>query len=188
MRKSTAAILFTGVIALSCLAGCSSKSENVAPKEENTVGIANPWVDIDENEAAPLCENLFMIPEGATNARWSKCESLGDPDKGIGPLVQADFVYDDMEFCARAQQGAMEDSDISGVYADWAVGPEEATLSTPGGGSLPGRTYRAIDEEGYRDLITWYDSGIPAKYSLTVEAPDLDGFDIQAVAEQMLRP
>ncbi len=189
MKKSIASIVLIGVVAIVSLAGCASKGGDAAAKEEeNTVGIANPWVDIDEKEAGELCKNLFVMPEGATNVRWCKCESLGDPDKGIGPLVQANFVYDGMDFCARAQQGAAEDTDISGVYADWAVGPEEATLTTPDGGSMPGKAYRAIDEEGYRDLITWFDGGISAKYSLTVEASDLDGFDIQAVAEQMLRP
>ena len=57
-----------------------------------------------------------------------------------------------------------------------------------GEGHMSGKTYRAIDETEYTDLITWYDIEIGIKYSLSVSAPDLDGFDIQAIAEQMYDP
>ena len=50
---------------------------------------------------------------------------------------------------------------------------------------MEGKMYRAINDSGYIDLITWYDVEIGIKYSLSVAAKDLDGFDIQAVAEQM---
>ncbi len=44
---------------------------------------------------------------------------------------------------------------------------------------------RERNDSGYLDLITWYDIEIGIAYSLTTAAADLDGFDIQAVAEQM---
>ncbi len=65
------------------------------------------------------------------------------------------------------------------------MGPEDATLANWGEGHMPGKTYRAINETGYVDMITWYDIEIGIAYSLSVAAADLDGFDIQAVAEQM---
>ncbi|WP_292213581.1 hypothetical protein [Butyrivibrio sp.] len=34
-------------------------------------------------------------------------------------------------------------------------------------------------------MITWYDVEIGISYSLSTQDKDLDGFDIQAVAEQM---
>jgi hypothetical protein len=59
------------------------------------------------------------------------------------------------------------------------------TLANWGEGNMPGKMYRSVNDTGYMDLITWYDIEIGIKYSLSVSAPDLDGFDIQAVAEQM---
>ena len=155
------------------------------PGEEPYVGMANPWVEITEEDAKKLCVRLFKAPEGAKVEAWLKCDDLGDPANGINPLIQLSFQYDDMEFTARAQQGASEDTDISGIYADWAVGPEDSTLANWGGGNMKGKAYRSVDESGYIDLIEWYDVEIGIKYSLSVSAEDLDGFDIQGVAEQM---
>ena len=53
---------------------------------------------------------------------------------------------------------------------------------------MQGKSYRAADDQGYMDLITWYDIEIGIAYSLSVGAKDLDGFDLQAVAEQMYDP
>ena len=153
--------------------------------EETAVGIANPWVTITEEEANKNCIRLFKAPEGATNQEWSMCEELGDPDKGVGPLIQLSFTLDDLNYTARAQQGASPDADIAGNYVEWTVGPEEATLANWGEGNMAGETYRRLDDSGYLDMITWYDVEIGISYSLTVGAEDLDGFDIQGVAEQM---
>ena len=199
-------IILTTVLAMSVgmIAGCGSASETAqepaqtesaqeatteaAATEQSTeeaVGMANPWVDITEEEANSLCARLFKAPEGATVEGWSKCEELGDSSKGIGPLVQLSFSLDNNEFTARAQQGASEDTDIAGLYVDWTVGPTDTTLANWGGGNMTGKTYRSINDTGYVDLITWYDMEIGISYSLSVAAKDLDGFDIQAVAEQM---
>ena len=177
-------IAFTGVLvlALTSLTGCG----NSAPEEP--VGIANPWVDITEDEAKQLCMRLFKAPDGAKVHLWQKCEALGDPEKNIGPLVQLDFEFDGMDFTARAQEGASEDADISGMFVEWSEGPDDVTLANWGEGNMAGKTYRAVGDTGYIDLITWYDVEIGIKYSLSVEAADLDGFDIQSVAEQMYDP
>ena len=201
----TALALTAGVIA-GCGAGdgaalqeateSEATQEEAAPEDANAaaadsaeteqaVGLANPWVTITEDEAKELCTRLFKAPEGATDVEWLKCEDLGDPEKSVGPLVQLSFKLDDREFTARAQQGAAEDADIAGNYVEWTVGPEDATLANWGEGHMPGKTYRAINETGYVDMITWYDIEIGIAYSLSVAAADLDGFDIQAIAEQM---
>ena len=147
--------------------------------------MANPWVEISEEEANEACARLFKAPEGATNVTWRICKDLGNPEQGIGPLVQLDFTLDDMPFTARAQQGASEDADIAGNYVEWTVGPEDTTLANWGEGNMAGKFYRSIGDTGYVDMITWYDVEIGISYSLSVAAADLDGFDIQAVAEQM---
>ncbi len=178
------------IMAAVCVAGfcsCGAKKESAPAESENEpfVNMVNPWVEITEQEALTLCENLFKIPDGATVHEWMKCDRLGDPAKNKGPLIQVNFEYDNTLFTARAQQGALEDEDISGVYADWIDGPDDVTLVGWGDGNMKGKTYRSISEEGYTDLITWYDSNIGVKYSLTVTAADIDGFDIQSVTEQM---
>ncbi|SFC43651.1 hypothetical protein [Butyrivibrio sp. YAB3001] len=166
----------------------TAEASDSADAKEETVGIANPWVSITEEEAKEKCFRLFKAPDGATNQEWSMCEELGDPEKYLGPLVQLSFTLDDMSFTARAQQGAAEDADIAGNYVDWTVGPDEVTLANWGEGNMTGKTYRAVTDTGYVDMITWYDIEIGIAYSLSVAATDLDGFDIQAVAEQMYNP
>ena len=203
MKRRLIVLLTALTLTAGLIAGCGSSEgaadaeaipEEVAQESDNAanadaseavVGMANPWVTITEDEAKELCLRLFKAPEGAQVQEWLKCEDLGDPDKGIGPLVQLSFELDGMEFTARAQQGASQDADIAGNYVEWTVGPEEVTLANWGGDNMTGETYRAITDTGYVDMITWYDTEIGISYSLSVAAADLDGFDIQAIAEQM---
>ena len=161
-----------------------TRAEDVT-EDATEVGMANPWVEITEEEADTLCPRLFTVPEGANVQEWLKCDELGNPDEELGSVVQLSFELDGMDFTARAQYGAAEDADISGLYVDWTVGPDDVTLANWGEGHMSGKTYRSINEDGYVDLITWYDVEIGIKYSLSVAAKDLDGFDIQAIAEQM---
>ena len=151
--------------------------ENEGPKEE----VANPWRDCTEDEALDSCPRLFKAPDGAEDITWKMMEKTGE-DKG--PLVELDFSLDGMDFCARAMYGADENEDIHGLYYEWDA-EDDATLSGWGEGNMQAKCYRAIEDDGYVDLITWYDIEIGIAYSLSVAAPDLDGFDIQAVAEQM---
>ena len=196
-------ITLTTVLAMTfgVVTGCGSTpaAEDTAPAQEateaatvaesataeETVEMSNPWIEISEQEAIGSCLRLFKAPEGAENIGWMKCDSLADPDNGVGPLIQLDFSLDGRNFTARAQQGAAEDADIAGNYINWTVGPEDCTLANWGGGNMSGKFYRAINDTGYVDLITWYDIEIGISYSLTVADKDLDGFDIQAIAEQM---
>lgn len=194
MRIMIAAVMAASTILCGCGGAAAQKTEEKteqkteevsAEAKEPSVGMANPWVEITEDDADKLCLRLFKAPEGAKVEAWLKCDDLGDPANGVNPLIQLSFWYDDMEFTARAQQGAAEDTDISGIYTEWTVGPEDATLANWGGGNMRGKTYRSVNESGYIDLIEWYDTEIGIKYSLSVAAADLDGFDIQGVAEQM---
>ena len=154
-------------------------------KTDSGVGMANPWTEITEEEADRLVARLFKAPEGAEDVTWFKCEELGDKSKNLSPMVQLSFTLNGLPFTARAQQGAPEDADIAGLYVDWTVGPEDATLANWGQGKMAGKTYRSMNDTGYVDLITWYDVEIGIAYSLSTAAADLDGFDIQAIAEQM---
>jgi phosphatidylethanolamine-binding protein (PEBP) family uncharacterized protein len=111
-------------------------------------------------------------------------DSAADESSGIGSLVQAEFTLDEMEFTARAQYGVDEDTDISGMYYEWTA-TDDVTLANWGDGNMKGKVYRYVGDGEMADLCTWYDVEIGIAYSLSVTAADLDGFDIQAVAESM---
>ena len=194
-------VLYVALVALLCvltMTACNSKqkaepqavpevyngssSGNAQATKGTAVGMANPWVEITEEEAHDYCPQLFKVPDGAVAQAWMKCEDLADPSTGVGPMVQLSFAQYGMNFTARAQKGASEDADISGLYTEWTVGPMDVTLAN---WDETGKMYRAIKDTGYIDLITWYDPSAGIMYTLSVAAADLDGFDIQAVAEQM---
>ena len=104
-----------------------------------------------------------------------------------GDMVQLDFRMEGVAFTARAQYGVGENEDISGMYYDWDV-QDDVTLANWGEGHMQGKTYRSLGDGWTVDLCTWYDIEIGIAYSLSAEAADLDGFDIQAIAEQMYDP
>ena len=72
---------------------------------------------------------------------------------------------------------------IEGMYYTWDR-TDDITLANWGGGEMKGTYSRAVGEET-ADLITWYDVEIGISYSLSTVTDDLDGFDLQAIAESM---
>ncbi len=214
MKKRFMVLAVTGVMSAAMLAGCGEKAAPTespavqtgqeateapktteapetteAPKGEGAenpgeVGMANPWRDSTEEEANELIPRLFTAPDGAEVLSWMV---LDDPTEANGednPLVDLQFELDGNIFDARAQVTGDDYLDLSGLYYEWTA-EDEVTLANWGGGNMKGNTYRNINDTGYVDLITWYDVEIGISYSLSVAAEDLDGFDIQAVAEQM---
>ena len=130
---------------------------------------------------------MFKIPDGAEDEAWSIMDSAADESANIGPLVQATFTMDGMEFTARAQYGVAAETDISGMYYDWTAA-ENVTLANWGDGNMEGTVCRYVGDGEMTDLCTWYDIEVGISYSLSVSAADLDGFDIQAIAEMMYDP
>ena len=160
-----------------------------APTEEVTeseaVGMANPWRSCTALEAKIACPRMFKAPDDAVVNGWMMMDVESDENGIPGPLIELDFRMDGVDFTARAQYGADMDADISGLYYDWIV-TDDVTLANWGMGFMEGKVSRYIGDDGWTiDLCTWYDVEIGIAYSLSAEAADLDGFDIQAVAEQM---
>ena len=196
-------VITTLIISLT-LAGCASIDVNVntkdsdkketeaveeaveTPEKENSEQMANPWREITAEEAAKN-PRMFIPPEGATNVVWRILDSAAD-ENGAGPLIELDFdevdEYHTQSFTARYQYGVDQNKDISGMYYDWAA-TDEGTLAHWGEGNMPGKFSRYVSDEEMADLATWYDIEVGISYSLSTVAPDLDGFDIQAVVEQM---
>ena len=161
-----------------------AKQEN---ETEQEVGMDNPWREITEEEAAEAIPNLFKAPEGAKVLAWTMLDDATEANGKAGPLVDLQFTLDELIFDARAQVTGDDYVDLSGLSYEWTA-QDEVTLAGWGEGNMQAKTYRNIGESGMLDLITWYDTEIGISYSLSVAATDLEGFDIQAVAEQMYAP
>ena len=198
MKKRT--LITMGTVAMTAallLAGCGTKVEDQPAEEtaeateaeettdeETHTAVENAWVEITEDEAREACSRLFKAPEGAKVLGWSKLDG-SEADSSTGkPLIQLEFELDGNIFTARVQDGAAEDADISGTFAEWND-ESDVTLANWGGGAMPAKIKRSVNDAGMQDLCTWYDIEIGISYSVSVAAADLEGFDIQAVAEQM---
>ncbi len=159
-----------------------TEAEAEEPKEESTQ-LANPWRECTAEEAKEACPRLFKAPDDAMVNGWTMMDV--DSEDGIpGPIVQLDFRSEGKSFTARAQYGAGENDNIDGMNYDWTVS-DEVTLANWGEGNMKGVYNRYVGDSGMVDLLTWYDYEIGIAYSVSVEADDLDGFDLEAIAEQM---
>ncbi|MCR4924575.1 MAG: hypothetical protein K5931_11260 [Lachnospiraceae bacterium] len=195
--KRFIALMITGMMSASmvaCAANNNAAADNAKPEAEATeaaaepteepkeekaeAGLANPWSDITEEEAMEIIGYTMKAPKGASNVVWSKME---DKD---AELVQLTFDLDGMTFTARVKAVEDENEDISGCNYEWTV-EDEVTLANWGEGNMPGKVCRYIGDDETVDLCTWYDIETGNSYSLSVSAKDLDGFDIQAVAESL---
>ena len=178
MKKRILAALSV-LLMMMAISACGRNSENVQDAE-----ISNPWRDITAAEAEVLCPDSFTAPDGAENVSWSVLDSAADPSGIPGPLVQLSFDLYGMHFTAREQITGSTASDQSGMYYDWTY-QTEIILRNWGTADLAGTYFRFIGENGYADLCIWYDAGPGVSYSLSTAAEDLDGFDLQAVAEAL---
>lgn len=178
-KKAIAAIAIILGLAVCGQCGCSSGS----PAKDNTedssnVQIANPWHEITEDEAKQIIPRLFKVPAGAENVEWSVMES------DTGSLVQLSFVLNGEVYTARAQVTGDATADISGMHYEWTQSTD-ITLANWGDGQMKGKYYRYIGEDEWADLCTWYDEQSQVSYSLSVASRNLDGFDLQGIAEAL---
>ena len=188
MKKT---IAFGILLVMLALTACGQTAPAAAPASEpaaepqqevETVQIPNPWRDVTEAEAKALCPGSLTVPDGAENPRWSVMETAGAP-----ALVQLDFNRDGYSYTAREQATGDRDADISGMFYTWTE-QTEMTLSNWEESAKSGTCFRYIGENEWVDLCTWYDTAKGISYSLSVTAKDLDGFDLQAVAEALCVP
>lgn len=139
------------------------------------VGMANPWVETTAEEMAQTIGVELGVPEGAENIVWRMM-----PEVGMGEMT---FTWDGMDYTARVQPTA-EFEDISGLYYEWEH-EEPCQVSW-----CEGKLMRTTDaDQGLTiDLCLWFDVVPGVMYAVSASAPDLDGFDILAAAEQLFVP
>ena len=102
MKKKLISMICILGVTSSLLAGCAvaapaatepaqeetvEETEEAEKEEEGMVGIANPWVEITEEEAMSYCNRLFKAPEGAKDVTWRMLEG-SEKESVVGkPLV-----------------------------------------------------------------------------------------------------
>lgn len=180
MKKTVAIAVLILMLVLTPLGQRSLAAETSVVGE--SVQMPNPWRDIAEAEAKELCPGSLGVPEGAENAHWSIME-----EEGMPPLVQLSFDLNGLSFTAREQANGSEAADISGMCYTWTA-QTEMTLQNWEESAKSGTYYRWIGEDKWADLCLWYDTAKGISYSLGVTAKDLDGFDLQAIAEALHTP
>ena len=144
-------------------------------ESEPVIGMPNPVVATD---AKGIMEKLgfeFKVPKDAKNVKYSIIS-----DK----IAQMDFTLDGMDFTARIgqEEGPEIMSDISGMYYKWDT-EEDCKVA-----HCAGKVMRAIADGKTHDVCIWHDVVPGLVYSVSVSAPDLDGFDITAIAEAVFSP
>ena len=137
------------------------------------VGVANPWTDTTREGMMEAIGLTLGVPEGATNVTW---RMMKDPQMG-----ELQFTWYGEDYTARVAPAEVFE-DISGLYYEW---DQEAACAV---GRCEGVTRRAHAEGETVDVCLWYDALTGLMYSVSAAAPDLDGFDILAAAEQVYVP
>lgn len=139
------------------------------------LNMANPWEDMTAEQLEEASGLHFNVPEDAEEVvlRYLRSENL----------AEMQFSWNGGRYCARIQPLALaggEMTDISGVYGDWEN--EEAVQI----GNCSGTIALARDDTaGWVERCLWVDAENGLQYSLTVTAPDVDGLDLTAIAEQI---
>ena len=168
MKKITILLIVLSLFAILCSA-CGQ-----APQAEDNTGLPNP---LKETDAEGIMQTLglgFGVPEGAGEVSYY---IINDE------TAEMRFTIDTTRFKARIKPSA-EFEDISGMYYDWT-----ATIDTWKVQHCDARNMSYISETEDDAMVTlWYDAAPGLMYSLSAVDNDLNGLDLQVLADQIFIP
>ena len=151
---------------------------SAAGTDSQDVSTANPWEVMTAEDLQNTIGIMFHAPKDAdkTAYRWF----------AAARLAEMQFFLNGGDYIFRAQPVALdvgEMPDISGLYFTWEK-QEPATVA-----GFNGMLSQAKTETGNTvERVLWYDNTTGTMHSLSVTAPDVDGLDLAAVAEQIVLP
>ena len=198
MKKKLILTLTAAAVSMAMITGCGSSSETATTEasqteseaaesteaegtesEEDVIGMANPWIESDEQGVLEATGFDMKAPEGATDVAYSYI-----PDN---KLAQMQYVLDDINWTYRMEPSD-ELMDISGMYYGWTE--DDGDKGTVSGREAVYYGYLAPEDsdEESAQLVNWYDAVTGVTYSLSAVAKDLNGMDIQAYAEKLYVP
>ena len=160
-------------------AGCTKTEPAATPvnttsevSSEANTQIANPWTDTTADDLKKDLGEAAILPDGAENVVYRVLTE----DK----LYEVQFDKDGLSYNYRMQK-ASELTDISGLNYTWTF-EEDADFN---GNKAKNR--RSITDELWVDNLMWYDASSGITHSLSTTSADLEGFDIVAIAEEMIK-
>lgn len=144
--------------------------------EETPVGMANPWVEMNKEDAEVKSGYIMNIPEGAENVHFLYNDILH--------ILEMDFEIDGQAYTARMASSAETDTveDISGMHYEW-TSVEEFELQ-----GLRMVEMRAKDGDNTVCVCNALDVVPGFVYSVSTIQPDADGLDLSAILLQVYAP
>ena len=166
-------MLFVMVVLCAAMIFTAAFGQAEKDGEKPAVGLANPWVETDPDGLMQTLGLQFEVPEGAEDVVYRMNESA--------KLAEMQFTLNGVPLTARIKPAGTEIEDISGMYYDWEY--EEMAKGPYARRWFQEKMMAAHDGEDTVEVYLWFDMVPGLTYSLSAKAPDLDGFDIIAVAE-----
>jgi len=166
-------LLVLACMALSVFTACGEKSTEVVDSE--IVGMANPWVETDQQGILDATGFNLALPEAATDAYYSYMESE--------KMAQVSYNLDGYNWNFRVQPST-ELTDISGVYYEWT---SERSGKLNGCEALYTIYSEGEDENAYAyHVLNWFDSANGVLYSLSVDGEGVNNLDIQGHVKDLI--
>lgn len=175
-------LILTVLLSIAALSACGAKESNTSNTADNgeaTVGIANPWTESDREGVLEATGFDLVAPDGAEDVVYSYMQEES--------LAQVSYTLDGNEWTYRVRPtDALED--LSGMCYEWDI-EEDGTV-----GNMEAKLYaysdatedtEFIDDVFAVHVINWYDNEEKATHSLSVSGKNVNGLDIEVIAEQM---
>ena len=142
-----------------------------AEAPDGGMAIANPWQETTPEELDQVYGYRFVVPDDADDVVYRVDDEL--------QMAEMRFSLDGALMIARVAPCDFED--ISGMFYDWEY--EESAKGEFTRRWFQEKLMKVHDGEDTVEVFLWFDIVPGLTYSLSTKAPDLDGFDIIAIAE-----